>query len=89
MTYFCDDILRHQGMVRRLLDFLLGASRASLNAATPRVRAARHVYLTGIGRQLARGAERWDVVSLGGCPVYLQDASELLEFARSADSWRS
>src|SRR3989475_5795923 len=81
MTYFLRDILRQPKELRRTVHFLLGPGRASLNAATAAVRAARHVYLTGIGSSWHAALSAGTLFSLGGCPVYVQDASELLEFA--------
>src|SRR6266705_1775298 len=81
MTYFLRDILRQPKELRRTIDFLLRPGRASLNAATAAVRAARHVYLTGIGSSWHAALSAGTLFSLGGCPVYMQDASELLEFA--------
>src|SRR5438552_10748618 len=81
MTYFLRDILRQPKELRRTIHFLLGPGRASLNAATAAVRAARHVYLTGIGSSWHAALSAGTLFSLGGCPVYQQDASELLEFA--------
>src|SRR6266404_2614790 len=81
MTYFLRDILRQPKELRRTIHFLLGPGRASLNAATAAVRAARHAYLTGIGSSWHAALSAGTLFSLGGCPVYMQDASELLEFA--------
>src|SRR6266705_2224480 len=81
MTYFLRDILRQPKELRRTIQFLLGPGRASLNAATAAVRAARHAYLTGIGSSWHAALSAGTLFSLGGCPVYMQDASELLEFA--------
>jgi glucosamine--fructose-6-phosphate aminotransferase (isomerizing) len=81
MTYFLRDILRQPKELRRTVHFLLGPGRASLNAATAAVRAARHAYLTGIGSSWHAALSAGTLFSLGGCPVYMQDASELLEFA--------
>jgi len=81
MTYFLRDILRQPKELRRTIHFLLEPGRASLNAATAAVRAARHAYLTGIGSSWHAALSAGTLFSLGGCPVYMQDASELLEFA--------
>jgi glucosamine--fructose-6-phosphate aminotransferase (isomerizing) len=45
------------------------------------VRNARHVYLTGIGSSWHAALTAAPLFSLGGHPVYTQDASELLQFA--------
>src|SRR5438309_11521543 len=81
MTYFLRDILRQPKELRRTIHFLLGPGRASLNAATAAVRGARHAYVTGIGSSWHAALSAGTLFSLGGCPVYMQDASELLEFA--------
>src|SRR6266403_3972894 len=81
MSYCLQDILRQPKELRRTIHFLLGPGRASLNAATAAVRAARHAYLTGIGSSWHAAMSAGTLFSLGGCPVYMQDASELLEFA--------
>jgi len=70
MTHFLRDILRQPKELQRTFDFLLGAGRVSLDAATAAIRGARHVYLTGIGSS-------WHAALSAGT----QDASELLEFA--------
>src|SRR5260370_34260567 len=49
MTHFLNDILRQPNTLKRTIDFLLGAGRPALDAATAAIRGARHVYLTGIG----------------------------------------
>src|SRR6266404_9627843 len=81
MTYFLQDILRQPKELRRTIQFLLGPGRASLNAATAAVRAARHAYLTGIGSSWHAALCAGTLFNLGATPVYLYDAAELLEFA--------
>jgi glucosamine--fructose-6-phosphate aminotransferase (isomerizing) len=81
MTYFLRDILRQPKELQRTFDFLLGAGRVSLNAATAAIRGAGHVYLTGIGSSWHAALSAGTLFHLGGRPVYMQDASELLEFA--------
>src|ERR1700694_3568479 len=49
MTHFLRDILRQPNELQRTIDFLLGAGRPALDAATAAIRGGRHVYLTGIG----------------------------------------
>jgi glucosamine--fructose-6-phosphate aminotransferase (isomerizing) len=81
MTYFLRDILRQPKELQRTFDFLAGKGRASLDAATTAIRTARHVYLTGIGSSWHAALSAGGLFSLGGHAVYMQDASELLEFA--------
>jgi len=81
MTHFLRDILRQPHELQRTVDFLLGASRPALEAARAAIRSARHVYLTGIGSSWHAALCAGTLFNLGGSPVYLYDASELLEFA--------
>ncbi|GAC1679343.1 MAG: hypothetical protein PVS2B2_17050 [Candidatus Acidiferrum sp.] len=52
-----------------------------MDAATTAIRNARHVYLTGIGSSWHAALCAGTLFSLAGRPLYLYDASELLEFA--------
>jgi len=49
MTHFLRDIPRQPNELEQTIDFLLGAGRPTLDAATAAIRGARHFYLTGIG----------------------------------------
>jgi glutamine---fructose-6-phosphate transaminase (isomerizing) len=81
MTYFLQDILRQPKELRAALDSLRGAGRARLDEAAAAIRGARHVYLTGIGSSWHAALTAEPMFSLGGFPVYLRDAAELLLFA--------
>ncbi len=81
MTHFLRDILRQPNELQRTIDFLLGAGRPALYAATAAIRGARHVYLTGIGSSWHAALCAGTLFNLGASPVYLYDAAELLEFA--------
>jgi glutamine---fructose-6-phosphate transaminase (isomerizing) len=81
MTHFLRDILRQPKELQRTIDFLLGAGRPSLDAATTAIRSARHVYLTGIGSSWHAALTAGPLFHLGARPVYMQDAAELLQFA--------
>src|SRR6266478_1635971 len=81
MTHFLRDILRQSNELQRTIDFLLGAGRPALDAATAAIRNARHVYLTGIGSSWHAALCAATMFNLGASPVYLYDAAELLEFA--------
>jgi len=81
MTHFLRDILRQPTELQRTIDFLLGAGRPTLDAATTAIRGARHVYLTGIGSSWHAALCTGTLFNLGAHPVYLYDAAELLEFA--------
>ena len=43
MTHFLRDILRQPNELQRTIDFLLGAGRPTLDAATTAIRSARHL----------------------------------------------
>jgi len=81
MTNFLRDILRQPNELHRTLDYLSGAGRGALEAAVAAVRAARHVYLTGIGSSWHAGLNVSALFQLGARPVYLADAAELVQFA--------
>jgi glucosamine--fructose-6-phosphate aminotransferase (isomerizing) len=81
MTHFLRDILRQPAELQRTIDFLMGPIRPALDKATATVRAARHVYLTGIGSSWHAVLTAGPLFQLGARPVYLQDAAELLQFA--------
>jgi glucosamine--fructose-6-phosphate aminotransferase (isomerizing) len=81
MTQFLRDILRQPNELKRTIDFLLGAGRHALDAATTAIRSARHVYLTGIGSSWHAALCAGTLFNLSARPVYLYDAAELLEFA--------
>jgi len=81
MTRFLRDILRQPNELLRTIDFLLGAGRPTLDAATTAIRGARHVYLTGIGSSWHAALSAGPLFHLGAHPVYVQDAAELLLFA--------
>jgi fructoselysine-6-P-deglycase FrlB-like protein len=57
------------------------ATKAELQKAVRAIREARHVYLTGIGSSWHAGLNVSALFQLGGRPVYLMDAAELVQFA--------
>ncbi len=81
MTQFLHDILRQPNELKRTIDFLSGAGRPALEAATAVIRSARHVYLTGIGSSWHAALCAATLFNLSASPVYLYEAAELLEFA--------
>src|SRR5216684_980243 len=81
MSHFLRDILRQPNELRRTLDHLSGAGRGALVAAVDAVRAARHVYLTGIGSSWHAALNVSALFQLGARPVYMVDAAELVQFA--------
>src|SRR3979411_2240609 len=81
MTHFLQDILRQPLELQRTIDYLCGTGRRRLAEAAAAIRRARHVYLTGIGSRWRAALRGGPWFSMGGRPVYVQDASELLQFA--------
>jgi len=81
MTHFLRDILRQPNELKRTIDFLSGAGRPALDAATTAIRSARNVYLTGIGSSWHAALCAGTLFNLSANPVYLYEAAELLEFA--------
>lgn len=81
MTHFLRDILRQPNELQRTLEHLSGTGRGALDAAVAAVSSARHVYLTGIGSSWHAGLNVSVLFQLGGRPVYLVDAAELVQFA--------
>src|SRR5260370_40738205 len=81
MNYVLRYILRQPNELQRTIDFLLGAGRPTLDAATTAIRSARHVYLTGIGSSWHAVLPAGPLFHLGARPVYMPDAAEVLQFA--------
>jgi len=81
MTHFLQDILRQPLELQRAINYLRGAGHRRLAEAAEAVRTARHVYLTGIGSSWHAALTAAPLFSLGGRPAYVQDASELVQFA--------
>jgi fructoselysine-6-P-deglycase FrlB-like protein len=81
-THFLRDILRQPEELRRTLELLrVGAASSAMDSAVAAVRAAQHVYLTGIGSSWHAALNVGALFHLGARPVYLVDAAELLQFA--------
>lgn len=81
MKLFLQDILRQPAELQRTIDNLRGAGRQRLAEAAAAVRNAHHVYLTGIGSSWHAALTAGPLFSQGRRPVYMLDASELLQFA--------
>ena len=81
MTHFLRDILRQPTELQRTLEHLSGAGQGALDAAIAAVGSARHVYLSGIGSSWHAGLNVGALFQLGGRPVYLVDAAEMVQFA--------
>lgn len=77
-THFLRDILRQPKELRWTLDHLTTAAADSLTNAAAAIRAARHVYLSGIGSSWHAALNVAPIFNEAACPVYLVEASELL-----------
>jgi glucosamine--fructose-6-phosphate aminotransferase (isomerizing) len=80
VTFFLQDILRQPAELQRTIDYLRGEGQRRLTEAATALRSARHVYLTGIGSSWHAALTAGPLFSLGSHPVYMHDASELLQF---------
>jgi len=83
-THFLKDILRQPEELRRTIEglWLRSEGKRSLDAAVAAIRGARHVFLTGIGSSWHAALNAATFFYAGGQPIYLQDAAELLQYAR-------
>ena len=80
VTRFLQDILRQPTELQLTIDYLRGAGRRRLAEAAVVIKNARHVYVTGIGSSWHAALTAGPLFSLGGLPVNVQEASELLQF---------
>jgi len=80
MTRFLQDILRQPKELEYTHNLWNGTGRAAMEAAAQAVRSSRHVYLTGIGSSWHAALNVGAMFYAGGCPVYMQDAAELLHY---------
>src|SRR5262245_4942839 len=80
MTYFLHDILRQPKELRWTFEHLTGAGAQGIASAADAVRDAKHVYLTGIGSSWHAALSVAPIFQAAARPVYLSEASELLEF---------
>src|ERR1700730_17207073 len=81
MSHFLKDIVRQPDELKRTLEYLSGTGRSALEAAVAAMRAGRHVYLTGIGSSWHAGLNVSALFQVGGRPVYMVDAAEMVQFA--------
>jgi glutamine---fructose-6-phosphate transaminase (isomerizing) len=79
-TRFMHDIIREPAEMLRTIDSLTGAGRDVLEQASSLIRSARDVVITGIGASWNAALSAGALFSLGGRPVYMQEAGELLHF---------
>jgi glucosamine--fructose-6-phosphate aminotransferase (isomerizing) len=79
-THFMQDIIREPAEMQRTIDFLTGPGRDALEQANFLIRSARDVFITGIGASWNAALSAGALFNLAGCPVYMQEAGELLHF---------
>lgn len=82
MTHFLQDILRQPAELRVALEQLHCQDSPVLNEAAAAILRADHVYLTGIGSSWHAALNAAPLFHRVGCPVYLQDAAELVHFTK-------
>jgi glucosamine--fructose-6-phosphate aminotransferase (isomerizing) len=80
ITYFLRDILRQPKELRWTFDHLLGLGKSAVENAAAEIRDTKHVYLTGIGSSWHAALNVAPMFYEAARPVYLSEASELLEF---------
>jgi glutamine---fructose-6-phosphate transaminase (isomerizing) len=78
MKKLLENILAEPAELRKSLAFALGDGRAALDKAAAAVKAANHVFITGIGSSWHAGMAVQALFERVGFPVHLADASELL-----------
>jgi glucosamine--fructose-6-phosphate aminotransferase (isomerizing) len=81
MTHFLRDILRQPTELRRTLEHLAGPGAPALEEAAAAVRAARHLYLAGIGSSWHAALDVRPMFYEAARPAQLVEASELLLFS--------
>jgi len=79
-TRFLQDILREPAEMQGTIEHLAGPGQDVLQRATALIRGAPHVVLTGIGASWNAGLCAGFLFNVGGRPVYMQEAGELLHF---------
>jgi len=80
-TRFLQDIIRQRIEMPRTIDYLTAAGQESLKHASSLIRPAADVFLTGIGASWNAALCAGSLFYLGGRPVYMQEAGELLHFS--------
>ena len=66
--------------MQRSIDYLMGPGQKALQQASSLIRSARDVFITGIGASWNAALSAGTLFYLGGRPVYMQEAGELLHF---------
>lgn len=80
-THFLQDIIRQRVEMPRTIDYLTGPGQKSREHASSLILQGPNVFLTGIGASWNAALCAGALSYLGGRPMYLQEAGELLHFA--------
>ena len=83
-TRFLQDIIRQRAEMGRTIDHLMGSGHRALEQASSLIRSASNVVITGIGASWNAALSAGTLFSVGGRPVYMQEAGELLHFTTIA-----
>jgi glutamine---fructose-6-phosphate transaminase (isomerizing) len=79
-TRFLQDIIRQRVEMQRTIVYLTGPGHVALEQASSLIRSARDVVITGIGASWNAALSAGTLFYLGGRPVHMQEAGELLHF---------
>jgi glucosamine--fructose-6-phosphate aminotransferase (isomerizing) len=79
-TRFLQDIIRQRAEMKRTIDYLIGPGRTAVEQASSLIRSTRDVFITGIGASWNAALSAGTLFDVGGRPVYMQEAGELLHF---------
>ena len=77
-TRFLQDIIRQRIEMQRTVDYLTGSGQKALQQASALINSANIIILTGIGASWNAVLSAGALSYLGGRPVYMQEAGELL-----------
>ena len=79
-TCFFQDIVRQPVEMQWTVEYLAGPEQEALQQASSLIRSARDVIVTGIGASWHAALSAGTLFSLNACPVFMQEAGELLHF---------
>jgi len=80
-TRFMEDIIRQRVEMQRTIEYLRGPGHNALEQASSLIRSARDVFMTGIGASWNAALSAGALFDVGGRPVYMREAGELLHFS--------
>ena len=66
--------------MKRTIDYLIGPGRTAVEQASSLIRSTRDVFITGIGASWNAALSAGTLFDVGGRPVCMQEAGELLHF---------